>query len=191
MNLPQLRMESTRAWIGLQTHQPVQEIEQPAAELSIRQQPAVLEIRNAKGNLTIDSTEARANIDMRSPLRRTRDNAEYGYQKVMEAIAQTSAEGDRLAAIEMKGSPIAEIAFEESGIYENTDIIAAGTFEDGIEMRYEFQPTEINVETHHPQIEVQVQKPVHRYTPGKVEVYIRQQNSLNIEVTGLNLDLMV
>lgn len=189
MQLPQIRMHQTYAQLGLNIKKPVQEIQQPKAELNLRQEPASLDIKQAKGTLSIDTSEAKANIDLRGPLRRTRDNAEYGYQKAMEAIAQIAQEGDRLAAIERGGNPIADIAFEESVIYHNTEIIAAGsTVGDGIEIRYDLQPAKIDVEVHGKQIDPVIHKPIHNYTPGKVEGYIRQWNSLQIDFVGLHVD---
>lgn len=190
MRLPQIRLQQTYAQLGLRIQKPVQEIEQPKAELNLRQEPAILEIRQRPGELTIDTSEARANLDLKGPLERVRENAEYGHQKAMEAIAQISQEGDMLRAIENKGSnPIADIAFEESIIYQSKEIIAAGSLiGDGIEIRYKAHPVEIKVETRGKKMDPVIKKPTHKYTPGKVEGYIRQWNSLQIDFVGLNVD---
>lgn len=190
MRLPQIRIQQTYAQLGLQIQKPVQEIQQPQAELNLRQEPAILDIRQARGELQIDSSEARANLDLKSPAQRTRDNSEYGYRKAMEAIAQISLEGDQLAAIENKGAnPIVDISFEESVIYQSTEIIAAGSLVgDGIEMRYNMKPAEINVQTRGKRMDPVIHKPIHNYTPGKVNSYIRQWNSVQFDVVGLHVD---
>lgn len=190
MQLPQIRMQQTYAQLGLRINKPVQEIQQPQAELNLRQEPAILEIRQPKGELTIDTSEARDNLDLRSSARRSEDNERYGYEKAMEAIAQISEEGDRLAAIENKGAnPIADIAFEKSIIYDNTEIIAAGSIVgDGIEIRYEAHKPEINVQVRGKKMDPVIHKPIHNYTPGKVEGYIRQWNRLSIDFVGLHVD---
>jgi|GEM_PF-218385 len=190
MQLPQIRMQQTYAKLGLKIEKPVQEIRQPQAELNLRQEPAILEIRQPKGELTIDTSEAKRNIDLKSSMERTRDNYDYGYQKVMEAIAQISQEGDRLAAIERRGAnPIADISFEESVIYRNTEIIAAGSIVgDGVEIRYQAKPPEINVQVRGKKMDPVIHRPVHNYTPGKVQGYIMQYNSLKIDFVGLNVD---
>jgi len=189
MQVPQIRMQQTYAQMGLRITKPVQEIQQPQAELNLRQEPAILDIQQAKGTLTIDTSEAQANLDLRGPLRRTRDNAEYGYEKAMEAIAKIAQDGDRLAAIERGGNPIAEIAFEESVLYDNTEIIAEGSIVgDGIEIRYDLQPAKIDVHVRGKRMDPVIHKPIHNYTPGKVEGYIRQWNSLQIDFVGLHLD---
>ncbi|MGC5324885.1 DUF6470 family protein [Brevibacillus sp. SYSU BS000544] len=190
MQLPQIRMQQTPALLGLRINKPVQEIQQPRAELNLKQEPAIMDIKQPKGELTIDSSEAQENIDLRGPLRRSRDNAEYGYKMVMEAIEFKSQSGDRLAAIENKGSnPIADIAFEESAIYQSNEIIAAGSIVgDGIEIRFEARKPEINVQVRGKSMDPVIHKPIHNYTPGKVEGYIRQWNRLSIDYVGLHVD---
>lgn len=190
MQLPQIRMQQTPILLGLRINKPVQEIQQPQAELNLKQEPAIIEIKQPNGELTIDSSEAQANLDLRGPLRRGRDNAEYGYQKAMEAIEFISQSGDRLAAIENKDSnPIADIAFEESVIYRSEEIIAAGSIVgDGIEIRYEAHKPEIKVQVRGKSMDPVIHKPIHNYTPGKVEGYIRQWNSLSIDYVGLHVD---
>ncbi|WP_419877942.1 DUF6470 family protein [Brevibacillus centrosporus] len=189
MRLPQIRMEQQFIKLGLDIQKPVQEIQQPKAELNIRQEPAIIEIHSPQGELSIDSSEAQANLDLRSPARRIRDNAEYGQQKWLEAIAQISLEGDRLAAIENKGNPIADLAFEDSGIYEGKEIIAAGSIVgDGIEIRYDAKKPVINVTVRGYHMDPEIKKPVLNYTPGKVRGEIEKWNSLTIDFVGLYMD---
>jgi hypothetical protein len=192
MDIPQIRLHQTQAQLGLDIQKPVQEIQQPQADLNMSQIAATVEIRSARGILTIDTSEAQANIDLRGPLRRTQDYADFGKQRWLEAIAQISVEGDRLAAIEHKGSnPIAEIAFEDSGIFENTEIIADSTGGDGIEMNYQYQPIEFQVELGGVKADPEIHRPIHNYTRGKVEGYIRVKNSLVIDLVGTSVDKLL
>ncbi|WP_103108954.1 DUF6470 family protein [Brevibacillus reuszeri] len=190
MRLPQLRIHQTYAQHGLKITKPVQEIRQPQAELNLRQEPAILDIRQAKGQLQIDSSAARENLDLKSSAQRTRENAEYGKQKALEAIAQISMEGDRLAAIENKGAnPIVDISFEESIIYQSQEIIAAGSIVgDGIEIRYDLHPAQIDVQVRGKRMDPVIHRPIHNYTPGKVEGYMKQWNRVDIDVVGLYVD---
>jgi len=50
MRLPQIRMESVMARIGLVREKPVQSIEQPKAIVTIRQPKAILEIETEREN---------------------------------------------------------------------------------------------------------------------------------------------
>jgi hypothetical protein len=190
MRLPQIRIQQTYAQLGLNIQKPVQEIRQPKAELNLRQEPAILDIRQARGELQIDTSEARANLDLKSSAQRSRENAEYGHRKALEAIAQISQEGDRLAQIEHKGAnPIADIAFEETVLYQGKEIIAAGSIVgDGIEMRYDLKPAEINIQARGKRMDPVIHRPIHNYTPGKVTGYMRQWNSVQFDVVGLHVD---
>lgn len=190
MRLPQLRIQQTYAQLGLKITKPVQEIRQPQAELNLRQEPAIMDIRQARGQLQIDSSAARENLDLKSSAQRTRENAEYGKQKALEAIAQISMEGDRLAAIENRGAnPIVDISFEESVIYQSHEIIAAGSIiGDGIEIRYDLQPAQIDIQARGMRMDPVIHRPIHNYTPGKVEGYMKQWNRVDIDVVGLYVD---
>lgn len=190
MRLPYISMTQTSAKIGLYIKKPVQEIRQPQAELNMRQEWAILEIRREPGKLSIDTSEAQANLDLRGPLRRMMDYAEYGQQKALEAIGRISMDGDLLASIEQRGAdPIPEIAFAESGIYQNTEIIAAGSIiGDGIEIQYEPGKTTIDVQARGVRMNPEVKKPILDYRRGQIDGYILQKNSLKIEVIGLNVD---
>jgi len=189
MRLPQIRMEQTHARLGLDIQKPVQELRQPRAVLNMKQEPAKLDIQQPKGQLTIDTSEAQANIDLRGPLRRTRDNADYGRRMWLEAIAKISSNGDRLAAIHKKGNSIADIAQEGSLIYEGKEILAAGSIVgDGVEIRYEAKKPIINVEVRGVTMDPHIQKAVHEYTPGKVSPYVDRWNSLKIDFVGLHVD---
>lgn len=188
MQLPQIRLQQTIAQLGMEIQKPVQDIRQPQADLNMQQVAAVVEIQNSPGILTIDTSEGQANIDLRGPLRRTRDYADFGRQRTFEAIAQISYNGDRLAAIENKGNPIADIAHEQSGIYENTDIIADHSGGDGIKMNYQPQPVQISVQPGGVKMNPQINPPELNYTRGKVEGYIRVKNSLSIDFVGISVD---
>ena len=63
MQMPQIRMQSTSMQIGLNIEQPVQQLEQKAADLSIEQPKAMMEIQTTPGKLTIDQSKAREDMD--------------------------------------------------------------------------------------------------------------------------------
>lgn len=99
MQIPQLRMESSFAQLGLNTIKTTHEIKQPQAEMNLRQQPAELMIEQARTDLQIDSSQARANIGIMTSMQFSDNIASYGRQKAMQAIVEKSQEGDRLMRI--------------------------------------------------------------------------------------------
>lgn len=186
--LAQIRMEQTYAQIGLQTDRGVQEIKQPQAELNMHQKQAELHIKQPLGVLQIDTTEGRAQLDLKGILRRNKEYASLGHQKALQAIAKISQEGDQMRHIEKKGNKIAQIAAQNNVIYGNTHVLQADWTTDGITMSYKKAPPEITWKVNGVTMDPTIHKPEISYTPGKVDVYVRQKNSLTIDVVGGGLD---
>ncbi len=182
MNIPQLQIQTTRGILGLQITKPIQEIEQPRATLTQQQPAAILEISTTRPQLSVDTTEARADVDMKSVFRRSKENAQFGQQEVMEGIARRAQEGQQLLRIENRGNPIAEIAKHNAtpppapigirfiGNHSSVQIsIQAGT----TDIRFTPQKA-IN--------DVQINKPIHQYTQGKVTGFMEQYSSIRIDL---------
>jgi hypothetical protein len=188
MNIPQIRMEQTFARLGLHIRKPVQEIEQPPAELNLRQVPARMEIHRTNPRVLIDQSECRADIDLKNIFRRNAEWAMEGRQAVLNAIARISQEGKILRSIESGGNKLKQIAIEN-------------TFKQMVPSQITFVPkygslkiegipvtTEIRWQIGGVQMDPVIRKPVINYTPGRVEGYIEQKNSLKIWVEG-NIDV--
>jgi hypothetical protein len=188
MNVPQLRLESTFAKIGLTIHNPVQEIQQQPAELIIKQPNAELQIDRTPSQLTIDQTEAWADMDLKHVSRRIEEFAQKGYEDWLTGLARVSQEGDDLMRIENGGNPIPEHAKikSESPIYEfNIGFIPSAN---SVKINYQPSVLKLDWQTHKPEINVKVNKSVHQYTPGTVNVNLTQKPSLSIDFVGLHVD---
>ncbi|MBT2657815.1 hypothetical protein J7E81_21680 [Bacillus sp. ISL-18] len=188
MPIPQISITQTNALIGLRTTQPVQEIEQPAAELSIKQTPAAMTIDRKPSEMIIDQEEAWNQLGFKPISVLTRDIAEFSQQEALEAIAETAQEGDQLASIEHKGDAIVSIA-EEKGNPPPADFTIAFIPSYG-SVHIQYNPAEIQIDWKlgGAEVEAKVNKPVHHYTPGKTEVYMRQMQSLKIDFVGGNVN---
>ncbi|WNB92717.1 DUF6470 family protein [Bacillus sp. NEB1478] len=188
MNFPQLRMESTFGQIDINIQKSVQEIEQTPAELSIQQPRAELDIERTSGQLTIDQTQARADMDLKSISQRIEEFAQQGYEDWLSGLARMSQDGDELMMIENGGNPIAQQAKRnsESPIYD----FNIGFIPSPFSVKINYQPGEVklNWQTHKPEIDVKVNIPQHLYTPGSVQIEMKQWSSLYIDVVGLNMD---
>lgn len=188
MQLPQLRMQQTYAQIGLKTIKPVQEIEQPPADLSIKQVPAKMNIDRKPSHLEINQDQAWNELGFKNLGQLTSDHADYSKQEGLEAIARIAQEGDQLAAIERKGDPITSIAAQKANP-EPADFNIAFIPSYG-SVQIQFTPAELKIDWNlgKPEIDATLHEPIHRYTPGRTEVYLRQMQQLQIEVIGGNLD---
>ncbi|GGB43688.1 DUF6470 family protein [Fictibacillus barbaricus] len=188
MNFPQLKMESTFGQLGLNIQKPVQEIEQPAAEISIQQPKAELEMETTPGKLTIDQTQAWEDMDLKHIFKRIEDFAQNGYQDWLAGMGRRASEGDDLMRIENGGIPIADHAKinGESPIYEFNIGFVPSHF--SVKTNYQPGDLKINWKANKPEIDVQVNKPRHDYTPGVIRGEMKQWPSLKIEVIGLEVD---
>lgn len=185
MIFPQIRLESTRGQIGLQINQPVQEIQQPQADLSIEQPAAEMTIDRRPSKLTIDQTRAREDVDLKSIRRRIEEAADRGKQDLLDGIARVSSQGDQLMRVEDGGNAIPDIA-EANGLppfYEfNIGFIpSAGSVEIG------YDPGDVNIQwqTHKPNIQVNINKPIHHYTPGTTTVSMKQYPNVKVDFENL------
>lgn len=181
MNVPQIRMESQFAKIGIEQVKPVQELEQPPADLSIQQPKADLEIEQIPAKLTIDQSQAWEDMDLKSVLTRSREYAEQGYQDWFEGVGRVAQQGDELMRIENGGDPIVEQAIvnSENPPYE----FNVGWIPSPFSVKIHFEPGGVNIraKANKPMIEATPNKPIHNYIPGKVNVYVAQYNHLSIQ----------
>lgn len=182
MQIPQIRIESQAGKIGLNINKPIQSIEQPQADLSIEQPPAEMTINRQPGRLTIDQTLARENLDLKSVFKRNEENAQLGYQTLMEYISKTVQEGDELMKIENGGQPLIDQAVRSM---DRETVFNTGNTPSQESVQIEYTPAKVEIEWHRnkPNIQVQINKPIHEYTPGNVEVFMQQHPSLNIDFT--------
>ncbi|MGP4078944.1 DUF6470 family protein [Pseudalkalibacillus sp. R45] len=181
MQIPQIRIQSQPALIGLETTKGVQQISQPRAEQSIQQSKADLKIKTTKGVLTIDQTQAWNDMDLKNVFVRTEEASKLGREDLLAGIARRAQEGDQLMRIENGGNPIAEQARVNS-VSEMKEwnigwIPSAGS------VKLDYQPAKVDfdVQVNKPIIETTSKKPAHTYQPGDIEVFLRQGNSLSID----------
>ncbi|WP_221566969.1 DUF6470 family protein [Alkalihalobacillus sp. TS-13] len=181
MQIPQIRIQSQPALIGLKTTKGVQQISQPKAEQSIQQPKADLNTKTTKGTLTIDQTQAWNDMDLKSVFVQTEEAAQLGREDLLAGIARRAQEGDQLMRIENGGNPIAEHARVNSGGEMKEWNIGWIPSAGSVKLDYQPARVDIEVQVNKPIIETTPKKPEHTYQPGDVEVFLRQRNSLSID----------
>ncbi|MBY0085109.1 DUF6470 family protein [Brevibacillus sp. M2.1A] len=192
MQIPQIRMESTFAQLGLNIRKPIQEIKQPQAEMNLSQKPAELNIEQGRIELQIDSSQARANIGIMTSMQFSDKNAAYGREKWLQAIAEKSQDGDRMMKIYTKENAIAEIGREKGlKVLEGGYRPSSTSNDEGVDINFQVHPVSIHVTRNGMSIDPVSRPPELSYTPGKVEPYMIQYNSLKISVAGSQLDQMM
>ncbi|MFJ7970422.1 DUF6470 family protein [Psychrobacillus sp. NPDC096389] len=181
MNFLQLQIRTTDAELGLNIEKPNQVIRQPKATQHIEQPAAIVEMHTTRGVVEIDSTQARRDVGMISPLESASKYASTGRQKVMQGIARRASEGRQMMDIAHNSDAIASIAkkntFPTPAKLGIDFIPSIGS----VKLDYTQAKVNINVQTQNPKISAQVNKPIHEYTPGNVSGHMLQNPSIEID----------
>jgi len=162
----QLNLQSTRPLVQMETT------------------PATLEIRQPRGELTIDQTPCRYSIGLKNIADFARDNAALGRQTAVEGLARIVKEGHRLAHIEDKSNAIAEIA-AESIRSEAPDITWAHI--DAPIIHYQANPVQFNAIDGKVNFTIQPGTVQGDYHPGSVDIRVTQFPSIEISTVDIKV----
>lgn len=181
MKIPQLQIQTTRGFLGLDIAKPTQEIQQPKATLTQQQPAAILEISTTNPQLSLDTNEVRADIDLKSIFKRNEEYARLGKQGALEGIARRAQEGQQLMQIENGGNPIVEISKQTAT--PPPAPLGIRFVGDRTKIQMSIQPgtTDIQWTPQKPINDVQINNPIHNYTPGKVTGTMKQWPSMQID----------
>ncbi|MHC0038179.1 DUF6470 family protein [Pseudoneobacillus sp. C159] len=188
MQLPQIRLQQTYAQIGLRISQPIQEIQQKPADLSITQESAKLSIERRPSKLIIDDEQAWNELGFKNNGTFLADEVLYARQKFLENVAAIAEDGNQLAQIENNTNALANIAAENA--YQPQLDYNLGFLPSPGSVKIQFTPTEIHLDWKRGGVDIQVtpHRAEHQYTPGKTEVYLKQKQQLQIDFVGTNIN---
>lgn len=105
-----LVINQTYAQIGIETTPGRLAIQTQDAKLELHQKHAKVNIHTELPKVEIDQYECFASAGLKGIRDLTKEITDRAYQQVMEYIGKIAEDGDRLAAIEKGGNPIADIA---------------------------------------------------------------------------------
>jgi hypothetical protein len=188
MQLPQIRLQQTYAHIGLRITQPIQEIQQKPAELSIKQESAKMSIENKPSQLKLDDEQFWDDLGFKSIPTILQESAQNGRESVLEYIGTKAQEGDQLAKIENKSDAIVGLITEKL-LPQKADF-NIGFIPSPGSVKIQFTPAELHIDWKKGGADIQVtpNNVVHHYTPGKTEVYLQQRQQLQIDFVGTNIN---
>ncbi|ENH98394.1 hypothetical protein J416_00364 [Gracilibacillus halophilus YIM-C55.5] len=181
MQMPQLRIQSQDAMIGLRTQNAKLDMNYDPAKQSIRQPKADMQIRTTPSKLTIDQSQAFADVGIKPTSQMIEEKAQEGKQKLMEVIARRRRQGDELMKIEKGGNPIKRQA-KENG-HDEKKQFNIGWIPSANSVKIDYQPAEVNVQVtpREPEINNQPTEVQYQYQRGNVETYVEQKNWLEID----------
>ncbi len=186
-----LRINTTNAMIGIQTTPGKMNISQPAPDVQMHTEHPRVEIESTLPKVQIDQSQCFAEAGLKNFLDLTRESAQIGQQALMRGIERRGRQGDDLANIQNGFQAIPNQA-EENAFELFTKEFNIGTVPksrpqiDLIEGQVNIQVREGKVNTN-----VKINKPIIDYTRGKVDIYLRQRNSIDIQYVGSSIDKQV
>jgi len=183
--IPQIHIHQIDGKIGMESKRAQVKIDQPKAEIAMHQEHVKVEIAHTYPQVQIDQTKAWSALGRRPSLELTKVIYSETRRIVMNTIAKIAQKGDRLAAIHIKEDPIPEMArnnsieffelyYEGEPSVDNVDIdVIPGK----LEINWHGGKVEMNVKINKPKIE---------YLPGKLDIYLKQRNTIEITVPQLD-----
>lgn len=177
------------ALIGLQTHNAQMNLKSPLPKIEIETTPGSLNAHITLPKIEIDQSQCFSESGLKGPLELIAENATNSVSAMYESVGRIAEQGDQLTIINKNANPIAEQAFYNAFDQFERDFNMVTMPKSRpkitlIEGKVTFDPTPTKVN-----ISAKLTKPEMNYQPGKVEVYLRQKNSIDIRFEGLNLDL--
>lgn len=185
MQLPQIRLESQFAQIGMKQAAGNQQIRQLKADLTIEQPKATMFIQTTKSKLTIDQTQAWEDMNLMSTARLVEVSAQEGKSALMEGMQRRAQQGSELMEIENGGNPIKQQAIVNG--HDQMKSISFKYIPSQFSVKFHYQPSEvyIDAQANQPMIDVQINRPEHHYERGNVEVFMEKYQQLDINYTNL------
>jgi len=188
-----ISITQVHAKIGIERTPSKLEMESRMARLELKQKHAKVNIRTELPRVEIDQYECFASAGLKKPIDLSREAAQRAYQHVLEYIGKVAEDGDRFAAMELGGSPIADIAERDAyPEYEfNIDFIPKArpkiTIKGGdVQIDPERNSEGVNngVEGKFIPGDLKI-----NYTPTRIRVYMRQYNQIKFDYRGQNVNI--
>lgn len=186
--LPTIQIHQQPALIGIDADLGKQNLRQPRATFEITTTRPQQEIRQPRGELKIDQSKAWDAL-ARTPILETM-NRIYSQAKdvALQGIARIVENGDKLAAIHLNTNPIADIAQQLT--FERPEMSFAGPASfDNVDISYTARKAEIQVTDGKVNLNTHPNFPEHNYERGKLDIYMRQFQS--VEITPPQIDVKV
>ena len=188
-----LQMRSQMALIGIQTEKATFNQKTTLPKLNLQIEKPELQMESTQAKVYIDQTEAFADAGLKKPERFMRDNVQEAQRLMLQGIARVASQGNQLADIQnvSDDTVIANQAYENAfGQFEYdwgyTHIPKSGP-------KYNPVKGELNISLKKGNVTGQVEKGTvdHDFRRGKVDIYLRQRNSLEIEAVQDRFDMKV
>jgi len=181
----QLQMTSQLALIGIESTRPLLQPPLVKPQLELQIEKPQLEIHSPRPVLHIDQTQCFADMNKRTPAAFAAYYASQGWSDSFQGIARLAMEGDSLGRIENNYSLI-DLAMQDLGETADFNVTAIPkqpprVWADTYPVEFNFQRGTVKGTLHQNKTEGNFQR-------GQVNIYIRQQNYLQIDWIDSKVD---
>jgi hypothetical protein len=188
--IPPLQITQTFGQISIQQDNGGVRIQQPEAKMEISTELPEIEIEKTMGNLKIDQSKAWAAYGIMSPLEMISRIYSESRNIALRATEKTAKEGDRMAAVHQSKDVIAELAKENS--FGFLDVEFAGKASgNNVDIDFTHGTLDVGYLISSVNIQVQPQKPIIESVPAQVSVGMNEYPSIQISVTGQQIDQFI
>jgi len=184
-----ITMQSQMARIAMRTTPAQQEIEQPSANFEMKTTHAKVEITSTLPKVNIDQIEAFNESGLKTFKALTADMAAKAKSIMQENIGRIVEQGNQMADIQSGADVVAETADDNAfgQFAKEFGMVTMPTSGPDITL----QEGQVDIQVNEGDVEVNSSpnKPIHNYQRGKLEIYLEQMNSLEIDVVEEHVDL--
>lgn len=189
-----LSITQTYAKIGIETTPGSFHLQSQLAKLGLRQVPRPVNIHTELPKVEIDQNECFASSGLKNPFDLSIEGSQIAYQQALEYIGKVAEDGDGFAAIEEGGNPIADVAERDAYPEREFGIVAMPSARPkidvtgGIKFQPEYDPPGVRYGIQMTFVPGELNAD---YTPSRVNIFMRQYNSVNIKYVGSRMDTYV
>lgn len=183
-----IRITQQPALLGLKTTHPTIELESTPAVLKRHPGSSQLNVERKEPRMEIDSSPSREALGYYGPEAFTRMIVEKGKQMVLDGIGRRAAEGSEMVDVHKNGFVIPDLAEREAWEGQVQLEIA---YKPGPRISYTPGKVDVQVEVQQDKFEVIPPQFDLQLNWGHVDMYVRQQNYIDIEWTGSLIDLVL
>ncbi|MCL6459838.1 MAG: DUF6470 family protein [Gorillibacterium sp.] len=188
VTIPQIQIRQEYGRIGIDADLGTQEIRQHAPTMTIKTEPARLDIHSEPGELVIDQSKAWDALGVGSHLEMMSRIYTEAKNIGLQGIARIVERGNRLAAIQNKTNAIADIAQEEAFEEYDFNYFQPASI-DNVDIYYTAHKPEIQFNQGGVDVNFQIQAPEINYNRGKLDIYMLQYPKLEIIPPQIDMKL--
>jgi hypothetical protein len=176
--IPQLKIRQDYAQLGIDADIGTQHLEQPRPTFEMEQIRPQLHIRQPLGRFEINQDAAWDALAVGGNLKTMSRIYSMAPQIALQGIQRRVEEGHRMADITNPNNPFAELAKGWRKTFSELSQIAGPASYDNVDVEYIRGDFSINVEPGRVELNTRVNRPIHEYERGKLDISMLKYNQI-------------